>query len=800
VKYGKFSPDGKEFIISRFDTPKPWVNYLTNGKFTSIISQVGSGHCFYLDSEYHPVTRRTGTELIEAVPGKCLFLRDNKNGEIWNPNVAPLMKTDEYEARHGFGYTVISSRYSGISAKTTFFVSMSDDTEIWLIELTNKGRTSRDLGLFSYADLVLGDLTFEMVEPWFANASKEIAFKNGALVATKKYVKAPDRKSSIHWPCCVFITSPIKPVQYETARERFIGMYRSIVNPTGVVTGRLSSQGCSGVPIAASFKWNIRLKPGETKSLSLAMGIAPHDDERALARLVEKYRVSGTASREFGLTCAHWEQLLGRLTIATPDRDMNIDINYWTKYQVLINGLTWRNTNDYYGTSIPGNGAGGYRNVIQDAEGMLTLDPGAAEANIRAIGGYQTADGIYAHHTPRPEIGAAPMSLGAKVDDPLWLLLAVEGFIRETGNSSILTEQIPYIGGTSGPMWEHLAAGIDRLIDYTGARGLPLLKTGDWNDALDGAGKEGKGESPWMGMFICYTMRIAAGLFRRFLAGTPGAVARAEKYAAKAGASYTAVNDHCWNGEWFVRAFRDDGTTLGDRHCREGKIFLEPNIWATISGATDPDRALTALKSADKYLTCDYGMQMCAPSFTAFDPKIGIISAFAPGTHENGAAFSQATIFAMVAWAMQGRPDKAIEMYKKITPIGKSDKALRIRQLEPYCQIQYVDGRDSPQYGKGACHWLTGTAAWVYKGVVEWILGVRAEYDGLRVDPCIPESWDRFEVVRRFRGDTYVIKVENPSHVARGVKKSSLDGVALEGNCVPVAGDGKEHRVEVILG
>ncbi len=799
MHYGHFSDNGKEYIIRRWDTPKPWVNYLTNGRFHSMISHIGSGHSYYLDFELNPITFRGNQQLLEAVPGKFLYLRDNETDEVWNANVAPCMKSEHFEARHGFGYTTISSTYNGIAARITYCVS-EDDAEIWLVELANTTDRKRDLSVFSYSELVMGEYSFEALGPWFAHAMSSLRFENDAILGTKKFVKAPDGKSAIHWPYSLYVTTSLPPDGYETNRDKFVGMYRTLLNPRAVAENSVSNQGNDGESPLASFKWDLTFAPKESKEFSVVTGLVSFGDTHALSARLAKYKSLDNARKELARVQASWKTLLERFTVQTPDRFLDIDVNYWTKYQVVINALTWRNINNYYGCFDPGSGAGGFRNILCDAEGILAIDPADARHRIVTLAGYMMSDGRMAHSTPRPDIHVPPTSIGHKVDDAIWLLIAVEDYIRETGEHAILREEVSYLDGPTEPLWKHITKGMARLVNVKGQRGLPLLGTGDWNDALNGAGKNGIGESVWMGMFVFYGLTMALDVFGRFLPDIPEVKPLLARYKTRAEELKRIVNDQCWNGEYFIRAFDDRGETIGDKHCKEGAFYIEPQVWSVITGIADATRGLAALEAAEKHLLTPYGMQLLTPAYTEYDPGIGVISAFGPGTHENAAVFSQANIFGMVAWAMAGKGDRALNLYKCITPIGMSDERIALRELEPFVQCQYVDGHASQHFGRGACHWLTGTAAWIFKGLTEWVLGIRPTLDGLLIDPSIPAEWAFYEVKRPLRGSIYNIRVENPTHVTRGVKEIFVDGKKMTTARIPFATDKKKHEVRVIMG
>jgi cellobiose phosphorylase len=802
-KFGHFSPDGREYIITNWNTPRPWVNYLTNGRYTSIHSHVGTGYSFLYDGHYNPVSNLGINLVFDSFPGKFLYVRDNDSGEYFSVTVGPcLKKPDSYEARVGLGYSVIISSYMGINGSITYFIDEEDNAEVWMVDITNNSRKPRSLSLFSFADLLCGELGSEFYgSGWFAHTYKQLRYENGALLGTKEFVGRPDGKGMMHWPYQIFVTSTLKPAGYEASKEKFIGTFRTLQNPIAVETNKVSGKDVSGEPLAATLKWNLSLKPGQTKRFAISMGFAPWADAPATDRIVKKFQSLDACTAAQEKSQSAWRARLDNIQINTPDKFMNIDANCWVKYQTMINYMTWRNTNWYYGVGPDGNGAGGYRNILCDALGALPFDPAGAREHINIIARYQTSQGLAAHSAPRPELGVAPRSIGSKVDDPLWLAYDVSEYIKETGDGSILSEEIPYMNdGKTGPMWEHISAGIDQMIDTAGDKGLPLIGHGDWNDALNGVGPGGKGQTVWQGMFLAYILRITCDIVKRYVAMDGALTGKINRYTAKADELTRIINDQCFNGEYYVRAYKDDGSPVGDKSCTEGKIYLEAQTWAVITGTADTKRANKTMDSTIKLLNTEYGLEILWPTYTKYDPTVGVISAFSPGTHENAAVFSHANTFAVVALAMLGRAEEAYELYKKVAPVGNSDKFLARRELEPYAHCQYLEGRSSKLFGKGSCHWLTGTAAWMLKAISEWMLGVRPDYDGLIIDPCIPKAWKGFSMTRQFRGDTFIIDVKNPSHVNQGVKQILVDGVEIGGSMIRPIGDGKEHRVAVTMG
>ncbi len=803
MKYGQFSEDGKEYVIERFNTPRPWINCLTNGRYTSLVSQVSSGYSFYYDMGLHAINHKGLTDLLECTQGKFHFVRDNDTGRFWNINCHPSkLSAQSYECRHGLGYSTITSAHDGVSGSLTPFVSTHDDVESWLVELDNQSDKTKHLSIYLYQEMIFGCLIGQSDgAAWFWNSFNEIRYRDGALIGTKRFVDRPDGKGKGHWPYAVFLTSTLQPAGYECSKEKFIGMYRSIADPLALETNKCSNEDVVGKPIVGALRWDISLKPGESTQFAWSMGVTAWDDEADQTKLIAKYKKQQSIRDEFDATRKYWHDQLSQNPVSTPDRALNTDVNWWTKYQMYINAITWRDSNFYYGNFWTAVGNGGFRNILCDAGGMASFNKDIARRHIRIIASYISGDGKQAHGTPRPELKARPSHIGAKNDDVLWLVMTLEDYIRETGDYSLVTEEITsLVDGHTAPLWQFIIKGLDYYISVKGPKGLPLIGTGDWNDALDGVGPEGKGESVWLGMFVHMNLKSMAEILRRTLSGDEQAETLIEQYESRGNELYKIVNEKCWNGEYFVRAFKDDGTSIGDKHCKEGAFFLNTQIWAPICGVTDKVRSNQVLDLVKKRLWTKYGMRFFEPAYTQFDPSIGVITGFSPGSHENAAIFSQANMFAAIAYGMMGRAQDMLDIYKAVSPFDYSDAAIEVRQLEPYGQCQYVEGPESQDFGKGACHWLTGTAAWVLRTVIGFMLGVRPEYDGLRIDPCIPGEWDGYRLTRKFRGDTYEIEVTNPDHVESGVAKVIVDGRELASTLIPVASDGKSHKVQVVMG
>jgi cellobiose phosphorylase len=696
-----------------------------------------------------------------------------------------MKKPSSFEARHGFGYTVVSSITNGISGEITYFVPPGENVEVWLVKIKNTRKTRRKLSLFSYTEFVLGNLDLYAENPVFYNLFNGFTVKDGAVIGKKRYWKSMDGTFS-RWPYEVFLTSSLSPDGYECSKRRFIGEYRSRQNPVAVEEG-LSGEGeVIGEEAVGSLNWRMELAPGGEKTFAVTLGVAEPGKTK---EVVAEYKSLPNARKRLRVTKSYWKELLeDRVEVKTPDANFDLESNKWGKYQVLMNFFTWRTTS-FYGSG----GGASYRNIVQDAFGMIPVRPEEAKRHLVAMAGYMYKNGFVSHATPRVELGYKGGGEN-KADDPLWLPLVVSDYLKETGDWSVLDEEARYLDGGSGTLYEHLVRGVDSIVDELGGKGLPLIKQGDWNDALDGVGKEGKGESVWLGQFLFLVLGETIELLKRL-----GKDEKLEKYAQERERLRALINERTWNGDYFVRAFKDDGSPVGDKGCGEGEIFLNAQVWAILSGVASDERMQKSLDWANKMLGTEYGMACLTPAYTHFDPTIGIISGFSPGTKENAAVFSHANAFAVVAKVRCGRPEEAYELYRRISPFHRSKEELALRKVEPYAYCQYVNGPACPKFGEGWYQWMTGTGAWAFRALHDWIIGVRADYDGLVIDPAIPAAWRGYKVRRKFRNATYLIEVKNPDGACRGVKKVFVDGKEADSPLIPAFEDGGEHTVKISL-
>ena len=808
MQYGHFSPDGTEYVVTRPDTPRPWFNYLFNDVYHCLISQTGGGFSYYRDPKYYRIHRYD--HLSSDRPGRYLYLREetgsragsSKAGSryrFWSLNWQPIRKPlSRWECRHGFGYTQITAQAHDLEGTVTYLVAQKEPVELWWVKLTNRSRTARTIDLFPFVDLVAGDVALEIhyrnILCLYNDAAFDPALK--AIVAFKHPFK------SWHKPGYAFFAASFPVEGYETRREEFVGPYGNLGDPAGLRQERLGRQPVRGEDMVAALQGRFRMKPGETQEFVVVSGMT--DDRQQIAGLLRRFRSVEAARAELEKVRAHWKSALQEVWIKTPDPDLDRMINLWGKYQLFA--IThWRGTSHYHGAE----GGQGYRDTAQDVEGLLSIDLETARKKLErllyyqyrsghAVSGFSEIEGTWENQ------GAGTQGVVKKADVAVWLPYSVVSYVKETGDTGFLRKEFPFHDGGSATVYEHLLRAIRYLYGARGRHGLPLIGQADWNDAYDHVGIEGRGESVWLGMAFVRACRQVQEL-ARFI----GDRAVEEEMRSKAEELTRIINSEGWeeSGQkaggqgWYLAAFNDQGLKIGSRENKEGKVPLNSQTWAILSGVVPPDRLPKILDKIDHTLDTPYGPALFLPTYTSFNPGIGRVTAFAAGTKENAAVFSHACAFKVVADCAIRRGDQAYDTFSKLLPVSKPKRDHDRYKVEPYVWAEYVIGPGSAhRFGEGAFTWNTGTTPWMFNAATEWILGCRRELGGLLVDPCIPRHWKKAWIRRPFRGAVYEVTILNPEGVCSGVRRITVDGAERESNLIPPHGDGKVHRVEVVLG
>ncbi len=790
MSYGRFSDDGREYVITRPDTPRPWVNYLTNGRYCAICSQTGGGYSFYETSGYNRITREyPQTVVLQDRPGRYVYLRDTETGQLWSANWQPICGDKSgFIAKHGLGYTVVSYAHNGIESSITYYVPPRDSVEVWMVKIKNASEKRRRIRAFPFVKWDLANYAYNATESSFAVLFHETMFEEGIIFASTRFwniAVSAAGNPNVRWDKWVFMTSSARIDAYDTLDEEFVGMYRSFSNPKALCEGQLTNSSGCGRDILAVLQHEFELDPDEEERFVVLVGVAHHKED-ALT-LKRRYDAWDEAERGLMEVRSYWEAYLNRTVCETPNPEFDIAFNVWNKYQAWVTSR-WSRMDSYY---IGGGSIVGFRDSWQDMLAILPNDPDWAKERVVYLLQHQFPDGSVLHNwDPLTNIGVKT----GHSDDPLWLVMGVVEYIKETGDLVFLDASVPYYDGGSETVRQHVLRALDYTLAHMSERGIPLIMAADWNDGLDYVGRQGRGESTMVAGHLAWMLREVA-LLMWFV----GNDSLAQKYIEERDRLIRNINEHLWDGDWYIRGTRDDGQPFGSSRNLEGRIYLNAQSWMVISGAAPRARALQCMNSVKKHLDTPYGPALFLPAYHEPDPKMGIITRFAPGTKENGTIFCHPTCWAIMAECILGRGDQAFEYWSKVSFMHRG-KEPEIFKAEPYVFSEYVHGPDSKYFGQGEFSWMTGTAAWMWKVCLEWILGVRAEIRGLLVDPCIPSRWESFRVRRRFRRAVYDIEILNPDHLCQGVKEIIVDGKPHSSYILPVFPPGEMHQVKVIMG
>ncbi len=853
MRYGYFDDDRREYVITRPDTPVPWINYLgTDGHFGTVSNTAG-GFSWHLDARLRRLTRYRYNNVPGDAGGRYLYLRDDATGEFWSPSWQPTRTPlDSYECRHGLSYTTISSARAGISASTTYFVPRGENLEVWQAAVTNNRETAAELSLFSSVEFALWDAQDDTTNFQRNYSTGEVEVADGVIYHKTEY---RERRDHFAYFAC---SEPL--AGFDTQREAFLGPYRGFHEPAGVERGELSNSIAHGWSPHGAHHVKLTLEPGETREVIFLLGYweNPRDAKFESPGVVNKSFVKPviahwldrrTVREGLADLSAYWEDMLGVLVADTPDTDSNRMVSIWNAYQCLVTFNMSRSVSSYETGISRGMG---FRDSCQDLLGAVQLVPERSRERILDIAATQFASGgAYHQYQPLTKTGNDAIGSGFN-DDPLWLVLAVAAYLKETGDATILDEPVKFSDGGGTTLYGHLERSVRYTLDRTGPHGLPLIGRADWNDCLNlNCFSETPGESFQTtenqsggvaeSVFIAGLFTLAA----RELAGIAALTGRfteAEAYRADAEKMAAVTAEHGWDGDWFLRAYDFYGNPVGSAKNPEGQIFLEPQgmcIMAGIglsaaepqpqvlvrggpagdygslltaraetasvsrtatadSGATLAERALASVRER---LATPHGVMLLQPAFTTYHVELGEISSYPPGYKENASVFCHTNPWVMIAAAMTGDGDAAFDYYRRINPSARESLG-EVHRCEPYVYAQMIAGRDAPTHGEAKNSWLTGTAAWNFVAITQWILGIRPELTGLRVDPVIPSAWPGYTATRRFRGATYEITVRRAATLASGLAEGAgtrVNGEQIAGSLLPLAAPGESVAVEVVL-
>ncbi len=791
TKYGHFSPDGKEYIITSPRTPRPWINVISNGDYGIVVSQAGSGYSWRTHAQLNRISRWE-QDLIKDEWGKYIYIRDEK-GNVWSAGWKPVCnEPEEYSVRHGIGYTIITSKNFGIESELTMFVPNGEPLEIWQLKIKNVSHRTRTINLYSYLEWGLGqspDWHREFHKSFIETSYDAKAY---ALCATKRLWEVPTDRGhwNTDWPFVAFHSSNLKPLSFDGDKESFLGMYGDLRKPASVNGKKLKKQTGNWLDAIASLHHQIKLERDEEKTICYTLGCA--DSRPHALDMIARYRSQDEVNAALDGVHERWNELLTTVDVATPDDAMNIMQNSWLKYQA-ISGRMWGRT-AYYQTG----GAFGFRDQLQDSQLWLLIDPERTRQQLFLHARHQFKDGsVYHWWHPMSEVGLRNQIS----DNLLWLPYVMNAYLQETNDFSALNCQEPFVDdATTTTMYDHCCRAIEKSLNRCSERGLPLIGGGDWNDGLSAVGLEGKGESIWLGHFIHRILCDFIAIARRM-----GDDERATRYSARAAELKDRLNLFGWDGEYYFGATKDSGEKVGSSENAEGGVWLNPQTWAVIAGVADDERANKIMDVVEKKLEFEIGPLLLYPAYKTPDKYVGYLTRYAAGMRENGGVYTHGATWAVIAAAMLGRGETAYRLYSKLNPVNRG-KQPDVYVAEPYVTSGNIEGPDSAFFGRGGWTWYTGSAAWLFKVGLEWILGVRPAFAGLLIDPCIPKAWNGFNVRRTIRGATYNIEVKNPYHVACGVKEMWVDGQrhcmtkGPRNKIVPSFAAGTVHEVVVVLG
>jgi cellobiose phosphorylase len=771
-KYGYFSEDGNEYIIKNYKTPKPWINIITNGNYGLTISQTGGGFSWLTHSEFNRITR-WHQDLIQDNWGKYIYIKNNKTGEIWNPAILPVKtEPDLYECTFGFGYTIFKTEFKGIKIFFTLFVPGDDNLEIWDLKVENNSKEEIDLSFYTYFEWCLGSSADHHRE--FHKTFIETSFDRNlnSILATKRLWEIPlgDRGHwNIDYEFLGYFSSNRKIENFETSKESFLGQYGNLREPEILKNENFSGKTGSWDDPIACLKINLRLEKGKTERFDFYLGLGKNKTE--IEMTLTKYKDFNKIDDSLKSVKRKWLDLFGKEEVKTPDEQINFLANKWLKYQAIA-GRLWGRT-AYYQQS----GAFGFRDQLQDSIIFLPLDPDQTANQIKLHARHQFKDGTVLHWWhPITETG-----LQTKMtDDLLWLPFLIIQYLKETNDLNFVDEKVEYYDNSeSGSLYSHSLAAINKVLSRFSSRNLPLIGAGDWNDGLSAAGLDMKGESIWLAEFFYYVLEEFLKICDK-----KNDKKTVEKLKREASKLKEAFDRFAWDGGWYFRATKDSGEKIGSSENLEGKIYLNTQTWSVISGIASGERQKRAMESVKKFLLKKNGPLLLSPAYTKPDKFIGYLSRYAPGRRENGGVYTHAAVWSIWAFALLKQPEIVYDIFKRISPINNGMNPDEYF-VEPFVTPGNIDGSASPYYGRGGWTWYTGSAAWLQKIIVDNILGIKAEYDGLLIDPCIPKEWSSYSVKRFFRGTLFHIDIINQNHSNCGVNHIEVDGSVINSNIIP---------------
>lgn len=796
MKYGHFDNDRREYVIDRVDLPTSWTNYLGVEDMAAVVNHTAGGYSFYKSPEYHRISRFRGNSVPMDRPGYYVYIRDNADGDYFSISWQPVGKKPdqaEYTCRHGLSYTAYECRYRQLHATQTMLIPIGDQVLLWDVRIKNEGHEIKKLSLFSYMEFsfhsILADNQNYQMSLYCAGSS----CKEGIIEEDLYY--EPDGYQ--------YFTASFEPDGFDCIRDRFLGLYHTEDNPQAVINGRCSGSVEKGGNHCGALQKDLVLHPGEEVRYILMLGEGNREQGKTVRRKYSNMKNVDAAYRKLH---DYWEEKCAKLQISTPNDGMNTLINTWTLYQSEINVMFSRFASFI---EVGGRTGLGYRDTAQDAMTIPHSNPKKCRQRIEQLLNGLVSQGYGLHlfdpawFEPQEDHSdgfksptVIPVSDKDRIhgpedacaDDALWLIASIVEYIKETGDDFFADQIFLYADKGSGTVYEHMKAILDFSERETGVNGICKGLRADWNDCLNLGG----GESAMVSFLYYWALQNFIELAEHL-----GRQADADHYRQIAQNVRKTCDDVLWDGEWYIRGMSKNGRKIGTQTDLEGRVHLESNAWAVLSGAATGERAVKAMESVDRYLYTPYGILLNTPAYTKADPDIGFITKVYPGLKENSSIFSHPNPWAWAAECKLGRGDVAMKFYDALCPARQND-SIEKREAEPYSYCQFVVGRDHAEYGRARHPFMTGSGGWAYFSATRYILGIRPQFDHLEIDPCIPGWWKEFSVVRQWRGATFRIHVTNPDGVMKGVRTLLLDDRETE--TVPVMKQGSVHTIQVIMG
>ena len=797
MRYGYFDNEKREYVIDRVDIPTSWTNYIGVKDMCAVLNHTAGGYIFYKSPEYHRITRFRPNGVPMDRPGHYVYLRDDENEDYWSISWQPVGKPldqAKYTCRHGMSYSVYECEYKEIQASQKMSVAMDDPVEIWDVRIRNNSDRLRKLSVFSYLEFSFHQIPMDNQNFQMSMYASGSSYEDGIIEYDLFYEEFGYQ----------FFTSNFTPDSYDCLRDKFIGNYHTEDNPVGVENGVLSGRSELGNNHCGALHKKLELAPGEEVRVIFLLGEGKRENG---ARMRDKYANTDAVDHVYGQLKEYWDKKFSRLQIQTPNEGMNTLINTWTLYQAEVNIMFSRFASFI---EVGGRTGLGYRDTSQDSMTVPHSNPQKCKQRIVELLRGLVKEG-YGLHLFQPEWfdpaekGKKPFKSPTVVptpklsdmihgiedtcsDDALWLVASINEYVKETGEFSFLDEVYTYADGGEGTVYEHMKKILDFSCRQVGEDGICKGLRADWNDCLNLGG----GESA-MVSFLHYW---AISKFTE-LAAYKGEMEDVRKYTEMGEKVKKVCDEVLWDGDWYIRGITAKGRKIGTSQDKEGKIHLESNTWAVLSGAAPYNKGIKAMDSVYDQLFTPYGIMLNGPAYTTSDDDIGFVTRVYPGLKENASIFSHPNPWAWAAECVLGRGDRAMEFYNALCPYYQNDK-IEIREAEPYSYCQFIVGKDHTAFGRARHPFMTGTGGWAYFSATHYMLGIRPEFDSLTIDPCVPEAWDGFSVTRNWRDVQYEITVENPEHISKGVKKLYLDG--KETDSIPVMERGSVHKVTVIMG